>query len=277
MRRGLATVGIATVALVAYLGAVASADGESLNLSLPTSAAVNKFYAITAEGTADGSHRLFVYVEPGGAACAASPHEEAIKFSDSIPVFGAEGVALAAGPFVSTTSVFAPPEEALYSVCGYLDALPAGVADAAVEGRFTVPSGPVEAPELIKEASEELKRLAEERERELEEERAAAKERAEREEREAAALRAIGTLQAPPGEPAPVAAPAAVHCVVPALRGHSLAWTRRALGRARCSLGKVRRAQTGHGALVVVRQDVRRGTSLRDGAAVGVVLGAPAR
>ncbi len=273
--------GIAVVALVACLGAVARAQGESLTLSLPTSAAVNKFYAITAEGTADGSHRLFVYVEPGGAACAASPDEEATKFSDSIAVFGHEGVALAAGPFASTTSVFAPAEESLYSVCGYLDAMPAGVADAAVERRFAVPSGPVEAPELSQVAKEELKRLAEERERELEEERTATRERAEREEREAAALRHNGTLDPPPAEPAPVhasvAAPATARCVVPGLRGHSLVWARRALGRAGCSLGKVRRPHAGQRALVVIRQDIRRGTSLRDGASVGVVLGLPPR
>ncbi len=284
MRRGLATVAAVALTAIASLAAVAVADGESLELSLPVSAHVDAFYVITAEGMADGAHRLFVYVDPGGAECAMTPDAERKEFTDAIAIFGPEGVALESGPFVRADHGFAPPEDDDYSVCGYLDAAPEDAADAVAEGRFAVPSGPVgEGEHVVGEDSEELRRLAAERERESEEQRAAAREREEREAREAAALRFIGTLQAPPAEQlppaarAPVATPAVVHCIVPALRGHSLAWTRRALAHAHCSLGRVRPAAATRGSLVVVRQDVRRGTSLRDGAPVGVALGHPRR
>ena len=76
MRRGLATVAIVALTALVFLATVALADGESLELSLPVSAHVDAFYVITAEGMADGAHRLFAYVDPGGAECAPTPDAE---------------------------------------------------------------------------------------------------------------------------------------------------------------------------------------------------------
>ena len=62
-------------------------------------------------------------------------------------------------------------------------------------------------------------------------------------------------------------------CVVPGLRGDTLAAARRALARAHCKLGRVTRRRPRRGRLHVVRQSHRRGQSLPAGGAVAVTLG----
>jgi hypothetical protein len=67
-------------------------------------------------------------------------------------------------------------------------------------------------------------------------------------------------------------------CVVPALKNDSLAAARRAVGKAHCALGRVRKPSRHGDRLVVRTQSVRAGRELALGAAVGVRLGpAPRR
>lgn len=69
----------------------------------------------------------------------------------------------------------------------------------------------------------------------------------------------------------------AVVCRVPSLKGDSLTAARHALTKAHCRLGRVSRPAHRGSALVVVRQSIRRGTKLRDRAAVAIILGAARR
>ncbi len=69
---------------------------------------------------------------------------------------------------------------------------------------------------------------------------------------------------------------AAARCLVPHLKGRSLAGAREALARSHCKLGKVRRASH-HGRLRVVGQTIPAGRELSAGTAVGVRLGARAQ
>jgi len=62
-------------------------------------------------------------------------------------------------------------------------------------------------------------------------------------------------------------------CVVPRLRGDSVAGARRKLARAHCALGRVARPRSYHGPLVVRHQSVRVGRRLAEGARVSVLLG----
>lgn len=68
-------------------------------------------------------------------------------------------------------------------------------------------------------------------------------------------------------------------CVVPALKGRTLAAAGSALRRAHCTLGRVSRPHGARGGLVVRSQAHRRGARLAHGAAIAVALGvgAPAR
>ena len=68
-----------------------------------------------------------------------------------------------------------------------------------------------------------------------------------------------------------------VVCRVPALKGLTLARARKALTRAHCKLGRVRRPRHAHGALVVEGQSHRKGAKLAAGAHVNVVLAKPPR
>jgi hypothetical protein len=64
-----------------------------------------------------------------------------------------------------------------------------------------------------------------------------------------------------------------IRCVVPSLRGDTVPAARRALDRAHCSLGKVRRPRHRGGTLRVVAQSVAHGRSLAAGVAVALTLG----
>jgi hypothetical protein len=67
--------------------------------------------------------------------------------------------------------------------------------------------------------------------------------------------------------------PASIGCLVPSLKGDTLAAARTALSRAHCKLGRVRRPHTAHATLVIVRQARPAGDRLSDGTAVAVRLG----
>jgi hypothetical protein len=257
--------------MIASCTATAYAGGESLKLSLGATAVVGEPYAITAEGVTNGAHRLFVYVEAGGASCAANPSKETTEVFGAVALSPAEGEALSLGVFTVPYS-YTPPASNLYSVCAYLDAQLEGAPDLTAGAGFAAPGGPFEASYLL-QLHEQLKQIAVEHEQQEERERA--RRRAEQEERERTPPT---TLLHPTEQPPPVQVlPGAVaHCIVPSLKGHSLKAARRLLRHAHCTLGKVERPRHRGGALVVIRQRVRRGTKLRDGAAVAVVLGSAA-
>jgi beta-lactam-binding protein with PASTA domain len=61
-------------------------------------------------------------------------------------------------------------------------------------------------------------------------------------------------------------------CVVPALKGQTLPAARRALERAHCKLGGVKKRGHHRGTRHVASQSPRPGTHLRSGGAVGVTL-----
>jgi hypothetical protein len=129
--------------------------------------------------------------------------------------------------------------------------------------------------------ADEAPRLEEERE-------AKAKEEAERPAKEAAARAAEERGVREGGERAgreaaeretkmkeaeKAAAARSVRCVVPKLKGDSLAAARSALSRAHCSLGKVSRPRERQRKLVVSAQSVRAGRQLAQGTAIAVKLG----
>jgi hypothetical protein len=271
----IATVGISLLLLAVCGAGTAQAAGESLNLGVSDEGheEPGKALTISAEGVADGTHRLFAFVQAGTAACAATPMKEWLEVPSPPEISPGEGSGLLAGSF-ERFYPWTPGNEAVHTVCAYLAEHFESVPDVIAQREFG--GGPVGAGELSEQAKEELKRIALQHEREREEEKAA-KERAERELAEKLNPPiATGTLHGP--EPLPLSSGAgAVRCVVPGLRGRSLASTRRMLRAAHCSLGKVGRVHGSHGALVVLRQGTRRGTHLHDGAAVAVTLGSAPR
>lgn len=97
---------------------------------------------------------------------------------------------------------------------------------------------------------------------------------------EAAALRRIeheGTATSGNDETLGGSALASLRCVVPSLKGDTLATARRTLSRDHCRLGRITRPRTRHAALIVTRQARPAGDRLSDGAAVAVRLGARRR
>jgi hypothetical protein len=78
----------------------------------------------------------------------------------------------------------------------------------------------------------------------------------------------------PPTEPAPPAPGDVTQvCIVPSLKGDSLAVALRALLKAHCGLGKVSKPHKHHHALIVNTQSVPAGRKLAQGTAVAVKLG----
>jgi membrane protein involved in colicin uptake len=69
----------------------------------------------------------------------------------------------------------------------------------------------------------------------------------------------------------------AARCVVPRLRGDSLAAARRALQRLHCALGGVTAPHARRGTLVVARQSVHAGRELAGGAKVSITLASAKR
>jgi hypothetical protein len=63
------------------------------------------------------------------------------------------------------------------------------------------------------------------------------------------------------------------NCVVPSVQGDTLSAARRAIARAHCRLGHVGRSRRYRRALVVTRQNPRRGVRLNNGAAITLTLG----
>jgi hypothetical protein len=74
--------------------------------------------------------------------------------------------------------------------------------------------------------------------------------------------------------PAPATRPERPACLVPALKGDTLTTARRAIARAHCRLGAIRRPANYHGTLYVNAQGVPAGEHLADGARVALRVGA---
>jgi hypothetical protein len=258
---------VASVALLASLIAPGLAQAESLSLSFATKPTLGEPLGIVAEVEADGSHGLFVYVQPGGQVCAFDPAQEASERAGVVTLSSAGGDPLSAGSFLRTYD-YTPEAENIYSVCAYLDQTatdappPGGIANA----EFPIPSEPAGVP--TPKEQEELKAIAVAHEHQEELERA--KRAAEQAERERPLPTAVHSPEAPPKAPAA----STVRCAVPSLLGHSLTAARSALRRDHCKLGAVKRPRHAHGKLVVVRQSVKRGSKLREDTAVAVLLGA---
>jgi hypothetical protein len=269
---GLVALTVCTFALVA-----SRANGtQSLTLTLGANPAVGQPLSVVAEGVADGSDDLYVYATTGG--CAADPYAEATETFEVLALSSAGadtpsvvgGEAVSAGDFRQSYS-FTPWAPKSYDVCAYLDPQPSGPPDAAARAGFSLSgAGVVKAP-YLPEASEALKRIAGEHEQQLQREREQQeRERAERERipaseqlhSEPAARNAVGTKGHSKRE-----------CIVPRLRGRSLAGARAALRHADCRLGALRRPARSGGALVVTWQGARGGSALAAGARVAIALG----
>ena len=262
---------VATVVLVlaTAIASIFTASADGLTLTLGAEAQVGQPYAIAAEGAADEASVLYVYVDPGGEECRAAPNEEAgLPTVSTLSAGGGESVG--PGSFTRPYS-YTPPARDGYSVCAYMQE-PIWAVMSASAG-FAAPGGPSQAPYLFDpKVEEESKRRAVEYEEQSERERM--KQQSEREE-----LERIPASEFPQPDPSvrqtvPVAHPLpVVHCVVPALSKRSLRAARADLHKAHCALGTVVRPRDAGGRLVVIRQSARRGTRLRSGVSVNVVLG----
>jgi hypothetical protein len=256
---------VAIVALLVLLIAPGLAQAESLSLSLGGTPTLGEPLGVIAEGEADRSHDLFVYLQPGGQVCAFDPAQEASERVDVVTLSSGAGDPLTPGGFARTYD-YTPEAENIYSVCAYLDQTATDPPDAIANAEFPIPSEPGKVPTLKEQ--EELKAIAVAHEHQEELERA--KRAAEQAERERPLQSAVHSPEAPPKAPAA----STMRCAVPSLLGHSLTAARSALRRDHCKLGVVKRPRHPHGKLVVVRQSVKRGSKLREDTAVAVVLGA---
>jgi hypothetical protein len=256
-------IGVCSVGLVAP----ALARAETLTISFAGKATTGQPLGITARGVADGAHRLYVYADQSGYRCASDPYEEYNRGSDVFVLSSTAGDTLSAGGFTNNYT-FTPATD-LFDVCAYLDDTPSDAPD------VLATDDPVE---------DEVKKYLENQEdaqptgsrtgtlpgaiEPLPYNPQLAKEYWERVEAEARIRRE--REQAPHSEHR---AGGAVQCVVPALRGHSLAGARRLVHGAHCKLGRVTTRHGAHGALMVIRQSPGHGRRLREGAAVSVTLG----
>jgi hypothetical protein len=270
MWRKAAVIGLITPAIT--LGAAsASASAESLTILLGVKAEAGEPYSIQVEVDVNAASRLYVYVDAGGASCAAGPAEEATYITGVVALSTVEGEAVGSGA-VARRYIFTPASDGGYSVCAYVLQPPDGPVDLSAHADFGVTGGPAPASYLNNpQLQEEIKRIAVEHEQQEEQERQQARQRLEEGERERIPATEYGSPESPPV--AHILATPLLQCIVPSLRNHSLVGARHALQRAHCALGRVERPRHLHGELVVTRQSARRGRSLPSGARVGIVLG----
>jgi hypothetical protein len=271
----MATVAVAAVAMAMSLAGATSAGAEPLDLSVAHGASAGQPLAVTASGVAGVARRLYLYAE-AGSFCGGTPQKEVTKVPTAVALTGAEGAALEAGSFTRTYQ-YTPTSDGDYSLCGYLDDSPEGLPAAYTGIGFIVPEGPVPTPPFSEAVLEELQQFA--REAQESEALKLAREREQRESENSFWLSSIASEVARSETPSAPSrsAPAIERCVVPVLRGRSLAAARRLLRRAHCALGAVRRARARRGSEVVTAQRVRRGTVLAAGSPVSVVVGLPRR
>jgi hypothetical protein len=242
---------------------------ESLKVSGGNVRIVGGPFKVTLEGIDDGAHRLYVYSGTDMHCPIEHVTEPAKEATPKKWLSSPEGEALPQGPFVKTFGVI---YEEPYIVCAYLYSPPARFPDAWEYGCFTVlkhPDGgleeplecymPIVEPWVILGGERSAREHLEKYEREQHEK--------ELRERELEAAKNPHVEAEPDMQPA---APTIHLCHVPALRGHTLAYAKRILHTANCSLGKI----------TVRRRDARvytqwphAGSTLADNAKISVILG----
>jgi hypothetical protein len=265
VRRRIARWAAALAACVLVPAVPAAASGESLKVSMPRTGTVGQPLTITVTGTADGSHRLYVFADEGQYnECGSNPQNEYSESARVTALSGVEGEVLAAGAFSKSYSY--TPTYRLPTLCAYLDDTISHPPDAFAtlgdpvneylenreEAQATSSwSGPgpgaIEAPAVNPQAEKEFWEHLQARLREEAESRARA-------------------------QSVPRPAPHAAYCVVPSLKGRTLTGARTALRHHHCKLGKVTIRRHAHRGLLVVGQSRSRGTRLHDGAAVSVTI-----
>jgi hypothetical protein len=226
-------------------------------------------FKVTLEGIDDGAHRLYVY---SGTDMHCPIEHVTEPAREAIPkkwLSSSEGEALPQGSFVKTFEVI---YEEPYVVCAYLYAPPARFPDAWEYGCFVVskyPEGGVTEPLdcymsildpwVILWGERSAREVLEKYEREQHEK--------ELREKELVAAKNAHVEAEPDVQSA---APMTHLCHVPALRGHTLAYAKRMLHAANCSLGKVTIRRRG---ARVYTQRPHAGSTLADEAKVSVILG----
>lgn len=257
--------------VLAAAPAVACAETLELSASEPRGGPVT----ITAEGLADGRHRLFLYYAPNEG-CYGRPFVEQAR-PGVVALSATEGDSLSVGTFTRTYTGPAPATFPRYVVCGFLDSASSSYPDVWTPACFWIPGGscyvggiPPWSEALSEQQSKQVVEEYERRKEREARERAQRKEAEERELRERAAHEAALERQA--AEEAERKARQALRCKIPDLRGHTLVGVRRLLHDARCKLGRITTRHGGRGALVVIAQNPSRGKKLREGAPVAVTL-----
>lgn len=109
--------------------APAFAGAESLTITIPNAITVGKPGKIAVAGVADGSHRLFVYVDEAGRKCESNPAAESTRVSTTA-LSSVAGEALEAGQFERTFTFLPRGLEARF--CAYLDETGVGAPDVLV-------------------------------------------------------------------------------------------------------------------------------------------------
>jgi hypothetical protein len=275
---------------LAWAGETAPDSTEALKLEAPGERVIGMPMTFTAQGTADGLHRLFVYGEAyGREGCQAWPYKEQGQ-KGVVTLTSTEGEPLSAGHFSESFVVVPTREE--YGVCAYLDVTASANPDVFEYGCFGILAHIVRFPEVGNTVecymsydpwwiSADAQKAARERQKEREEHKRHEDEELEKAEQrqheEAAAREALDEAErrraVEEAERDSLRQPVATKvCRVPALRGHTLAGVRRLLRDANCRLGRVK-THHGHGELVVQSQSPKRGKTLAHGSAVSIVLG----
>jgi hypothetical protein len=259
------------LSLIVVPAAVAETEAgstESLKVSGSNVRIAGDPFTVTVEGVDDGAHRLYVYGGTGEHCPIEHVTEPAQEANPKKWLSSPEGEGLSQGRFVKAfEAIYQEP----YVACAYLYAPPARFPDAWEYGCFA--TNPTEyvteplgcfmsigpSPGTILYVEQRAREQVEERERELREE----------ELRERALEAAKGThVEAKPDVQS---AASTIHlCHVPALRGHTLAYARRMLHAASCSLGKI---TVRHRGARVYTQRPRAGSTLAYSAKVSVILG----
>jgi len=262
---------------IAWGGETAPGSTETLALSATYPRVVDEPFTITAEGTADGLHRLFVYGEAEGT-CTAWPYEETTQ-KEAVWLSSPEGEPLSAGRF-SKTYTATRQAAGDYDVCAYLDATPFALRDDFESACLPIPNGISDcyiasvSPAEILSSEEEAKIYNEEVEAERKH-RAEAEQAARHANEETAARRAkeeSERRQAAEEAERKARQAELKRCVVPRLRRHTLAGVRRLLLEASCRLGRVTIRDHGRGTLTVTSQNPKQGKALPHGTRVSIIL-----
>jgi hypothetical protein len=108
---------------------------ETLSVSAGPDPTQNKPLTITAQGTADGAHALYMYVDTSTSGCSTNPSGESSRYTaTSLSNYG--GDPIAAGSYTKAYS-YTPAYAATYTLCGYLDTASSDPPDVSATAAFT--------------------------------------------------------------------------------------------------------------------------------------------